>query len=166
MRLLILPQKGHDSVASLIIPCTSKRGLELGSAPNLPLQPHRRKYFRRSVEQNQDLGVLGLALVESTPKRGTGPPLQYYSATTREEGRGRGGCGRRSGGSGGGRRDRRGGQDLRSCVLVRGACHRPAGSKPAPKGDWSQGGRELFFNKAFGSASREAGAGAVLGAVP
>lgn len=33
-----------------------------------------------------------------------------------------------------------GGVALRSCVLVRGACHRPAGSKPAPKGDWSQGG--------------------------
>jgi hypothetical protein len=47
------------------------------------------------ISLHQDLGVLGLALVESTPKRGTGPPLQYYSATTREEGRGRGGCGRR-----------------------------------------------------------------------
>lgn len=51
MQLLILPQKGHDSVASLIIPCTSKQGLELGSTPNLSLQPHQRKLFRRSVEQ-------------------------------------------------------------------------------------------------------------------
>jgi hypothetical protein len=121
------------------------------------------------ISLHQDLGVLGLALVESTPKRGTGPPLQYYSATTREEGRGRGGCGRRSGGSGGGRRDRRGGQDLRSCVLVQSygerATGRP-GQNQLPKVTGPK--EELFFNKAFGSASREAeaGDGAVLGAVP
>lgn len=39
------------------------------------------------ISLHQDLGVLGLALVESTPKRGTGPPLHYYSATT-NQGRG------------------------------------------------------------------------------
>jgi hypothetical protein len=103
------------------------------------------------ISLHQALGVLGLALalVESTPKRESAAAVGEGAEDLAAEGE-------------------TGGVALRSCVLVRRACHRPAGSKPATKGDWSQGGGELFFNKAFGSASREAeaGAAAVLGAVP
>jgi hypothetical protein len=59
------------------------------------------------ISLHQALGVLGLALVESTPKRESAAAVGEGAEDLAAEGE-------------------TGGVALRSCVLVRGACHRPA----------------------------------------